>query len=247
MGQTLRFPVIRGILFILTLHLCFAQHTKLHGQSLQVLSYDSLVVGDAENSSAIYAYAAIQNTSAFDVDVMVKRLDIDYTALTDSNAICWGICHLPAESVSRMAITIEAGGIDSLNFTGHVYPDKDGVPAEGAITYIFYDENNPQDSTAITVQYEVDVVSSISTQSSPKVSVYPNPMTTSSTVSLGSFSQSPGSVSLFDLSGRQVSEWPFSKNQNQLVIDLGFEDPGIYLYTIQNEKGQTYTGKLIKK
>lgn len=128
---------------------------SIFGQSLSITNYDNIVEGDATNSTSLYAYASVKNMSTNDVSVLVKRIDSNYTNLTDNNSICWGICYSPSQSNSTMPILIKAGATDSLSFSGHVNPDKDGIPTEGDITYVFYNAENPSDSSSITVTYKV--------------------------------------------------------------------------------------------
>ena len=234
-----KFKLLTTLLLILSASVSISQ-------SLSIISYDSLVIGDAENSSAIYAYAAIKNNAAYDIDVKVKRIDGNYTALTDSNAICWGICHLPDESVSKISIPILAGGVDSLNFTGHVYPDKDGIPATGDITYVFFDENNPQDSVAMTVQYQVDVVASIS--GSPEentILLYPNPVLNKLHISFIVPTKTPKEFNLYSLSGENIYTDHFRESNTTFLIDLSAIPRGVYVYSISDNEKVLKKGKLI--
>jgi len=67
------------------IHLILVSSTASFAQSLSIISFDSIVIGDASQSSAIYAYASIKNNTQHPIDVKVKRIDGNYTTLTDFN------------------------------------------------------------------------------------------------------------------------------------------------------------------
>jgi len=216
------------------------------GQSLSIISYDSIVIGDAWQSNAIYAHAAIQNNSAFDVDVHVKRIDSGYNALTDNNAICWGICYYPDVSESTMVITIETGSIDSLNFTGHVYPDKDGIPNSGNITYVFFNANKPSDSVIMTVNYQVDILSSVLDELGAKgVQLFPNPAKDFINLEFSENLTSQTNFKLFNTKGKLVFQERLTGLNKTRVIHLSNLKSGIYFYAITEDKRNIKTGRLI--
>lgn len=230
---------------MLVIYLMFL-FTIIQAQSLSVVSYDSIVIGDAIQSNAIYAHASVKNLSAKAIDVKVKRIDANYNALTDNNAICWGICYPPESSESSFAIEIEAGGIDSLNFTGHVYPDKDGVPASGDITYVFFNANNPSDSVSMEVHYKVLLTSSIDEDiSSRNVFVFPNP--NNGYVNLRFHEKIPHLVSfnLYSDIGKIVYKKRVNGKNEITGINLTQLKKGTYLYSITEDINVLETGKLM--
>lgn len=216
------------------------------GQSLSILKYDSLVTGDALESNAIYAHAAIKNNTSNPIDVQVKRIVEDENSLTDDNAICWGICYAPEVSTSLMAISIEAGGIDSLNFTGHVYPDKDGIPESGNITYIFFNESDTMESVSISVHYSV-VLTSIHQQFNEELNlrIYPNPATNN--IYLEVPETFPGHVilKLYNYSGELIISRTISETDRSKKINIRNLPGGNYIYTLEQEAYILGVGKLL--
>jgi len=228
------------------IHLILVSSSVSHAQSLLIMSYDSIVIGDATQSSAIYAYASIKNNAQQPIDVKVKRIDGNYTPLTDFNAICWGICHSPETSVSTMSITIDAGGIDSLNFTGHVFPDRDGIPASGDITYVFFDENKPSDSVAMTVHYQVVLTSSISEENDHSfVSLYPNPARNIINLDFFGSSFKPLIFNLYSNNGELVFQEKIPGLNKTIALSLSNLTRGVYMYSVIEETRIRRSGKLI--
>jgi len=228
------------------IHLFLVLSTASFAQSLSIISFDSIVIGDATQSSAIYAYTSIKNNTQHPIDVKVKRIDGNYTPLTDFNAICWGICHSPEISVSTMSITIDAEGVDSLNFTGHVFPDKDGIPASGDITYVFFDENNTSDSVAMTVHYQVVLTSSISEEKDNSfVSLYPNPARNIINLDFSDSFFRPLIFNLYSNIGELVFQEKISRLNKTNAINLSSLPRGIYMYSVIEETRIRRSGKLI--
>ncbi len=236
---------------LIKLSICFIFILAVAGsqaQSLSIVSYDSLVVGDANESLAIFAHAAIINNATYPIDVMVKRIDGNYIALTDSNAICWGICYLPDVSVSTMPITIGAGEIDSLNFTGHVFPDRDGIPASGEITYVFFDENNPSDSLAMTVEYQVVIITSVDEDpDASAILLYPNPAVDFINIEFVSQPGERAQFRLYNISGKLMHSEGISGSAKAYRIDLRKLPGGQYFYTVVMNSGVKQSGKIILK
>jgi uncharacterized delta-60 repeat protein len=88
-----------------------------------------------------------------------------------------------------------------------------------------------------------------STQSSP-ILVYPNPVSLSTTLKLNLDTQTPVTIQLYDLAGKQISTLlntalPQGVNQEELKLPPGIS-PGPYLLQIQTNSG-TATIKIIKQ
>lgn len=219
-------------LFLLPLHL------SSFSQSLKIVEFDTLVIGDALNSNALFAHAKIQNITNQTINVHVKRGIIDLNELTDSNAICWGVCYPPDVSVSNNALSIEAGAIDSLYFTGHVYPDGDGQINEGVISYTFFNEENENDKVTIEVKYKIDIMTSINEKSN-KIIVFPNPATDQ--LFIQADESKIKSIQIFALTGQRIFDTHII-NRNHFSINTSLLHRGYYIYQIvlndENIKGK---------
>lgn len=75
-----------------------------------------------------------------------------------------------------------------------------------------------------------------------KVSVFPNPFTNYLTIQVANNVDNM-SVILFDITGRKMMERKFV---NIVVLETGTLANGSYTYILENEKGETLAGKLIK-
>ncbi len=219
----------------------------LHGQSLQVASADTVVYGNAYNTYDMASHINITNTTNRSMDVLVKRLDVNYNGLTDSNAICWGVCFQPDVSVSPISISIGAGQTtDASAFIGHVYPDRDGIAISGDITYVFFDMNNPNDSVAFTVTYELQQTFSVpSERVEDVVKVFPNPAKNKLNVSYDLRGGDAHSFELISLVGKVVYHKELATVKGELNLDLSKLSRGIYFYVLRSDGEALITRKLV--
>jgi len=124
-------------------------------QSLEITFSTPAPTGDADITFELISRAYIRNISEEVVRVKVRRSVENPTILTDNNSICWEYCYVQSIEESPDAIVIQPGEINQ-DFTGHVYPDGDGISAEGEITYIFFNEDEARDRAIFTTAYKVE-------------------------------------------------------------------------------------------
>ncbi len=213
-------------------------------QSLKIVLADTIVEGNASTSNDLSAYIGVMNISSADKNFKVKRIDRNYNSLTDSNAICWGVCYQTSVSVSPTAIEIKSGDFNK-DFTGHVYPNMNGVSSSGPITYVFFDSENPRDSIAFTITYKV--TPDFSTKENEKtslVSVYPNPVHHWLTVSYGGNIKNC-SFEIKNIIGKQVLTEQLADYSAEYHIDVSSLIPGVYFYEFKENGKSIRTRKLI--
>lgn len=223
----------------------------LNGQSLQIVEKDTdtLAVGNAYTTADISSYINITNTSANPIDVLVKRIDKNWSNFLDSNAICWEICFETHVSVSPpiYALTINPGDTTGKNdFVGHVYPDKDGIPAIGDITYVFFDMNNPNDSAAHTVTYEVTATFDVpELNQRERLSVYPNPASERITLDYDLIGVSSASFELVNVVGNKVYQRKLPSQIGTVELNLSKLSRGVYFYVLRSGQESLVTKKLV--
>jgi len=223
--------------------LSFIISGSLISQSLEITYADTVVEGHASLSSDVYGYIHVKNVGSTDQSYKVKRIDKNYNALTDSNAICWDVCYQTSVSVSPTAIPINVG--DSYTgFSGHVYPDMDGTPISGPITYVFFASEDPNDSVAFTVTYSLTPNFSVEEEKVDVVSIYPNPASDWLTVKYSGNSMNR-SFSIKNIVGKAVYTRQLSNNYNEYRIDVSSFIPGVYFYELKEDGKAVETKKLI--
>jgi hypothetical protein len=211
--------------------------------SLEMEKVDSVVIGNAWVDGDLAGYAVVKNTSPLPVEVALRRIDGNYTELTDSNAICWGLCFTTDISQNPPAFnrTIQPGETDTAFL--HVYPDLDGYTRTGDITYVLFDYYNPTDSVAFDITFQVNGIplSQIELKEAT-VSVYPNPAQDFLRIQYDVNSSENAVFELINLVGAKVYAGNLDKSQTEIELDLKDFNPGVYFYTLKVD-GQSITSK----
>jgi hypothetical protein len=224
--------------------LIFAFGTAQAQQSLEVVFQDSLVVGNANSPAELIGYVHIKNNSTRTMEVLAKRIDINYTALTDSNAICWaGGCYVTTVSQSPFALSIDPDQTVT-EFSAHVYPDGDGVVSSGPIRYVFFDKFNDNDSASVIIDFGLTQNFSITEKKLPSVSVFPNPASDFLKVELSNLNGGSAQFDLVDMVGNRV----FTKsvdNEDTFDLNLNKLARGVYFYSLKKDNVVIETKKLI--
>jgi hypothetical protein len=207
---------------------------SLMAQSLEVVSFDSVVVGHPTASSDIYGFASIKNNAPYDIEVMVTRTVDTTIELTQLNAICWGLCYAPEVDTTPSPITIGAGNTNSTDFNGHVYPPMDGTPRTGAITYTFFDKNDPSDQVSITVMYITTESFSVFNNEAKKseFKAYPNPAKDVVFIDMHNINSGDVRVVVNDVIGNTIMEKQLSTFSNRETIDVHSLRSGYYFFNL---------------
>ncbi len=219
---------------------------SLQAQSLQIIKQDTLVVGNAWVDGDLAAYAVVQNVSNLPVEVALKRIDANYTELTDSNAICWGLCFTTDISQNPVSFNrvIQPGATDTAIL--HVYPDLDGYTRTGFIDYVLFDYYNPTDSVAFRINYQVNGVPLSEKEfSRPELSVYPNPADDYLRIQYDVNSGANAQFELINLIGAKVFETELNSQSSELEIDFSALNPGVYFYTLKIDGEVNISKKLV--
>lgn len=215
-------------------------------QSLQITYQDTLVTGNAYTDGDLPGYAIVKNVSAVPVEVALRRIDANYTELTDSNAICWGLCFTTNISQNPVSYnrTIQPGATDTAIV--HVYPDKDGFTRDGFIDYVLFDYYNPTDSVAFRVNFRVDGKPlNLQEIIKPEISVYPNPADDFLRVQYQVKPNSQSSFELINILGARVYQRELDAQQSEIELDLSSLNAGVYFYTLKSEGEVKISRKLV--
>lgn len=76
------------------------------------------------------------------------------------------------------------------------------------------------------------------------VNVFPNPFSTSTTITFENAAGERYELNVYDMLGQLVLSYP-EITSNHIVIEHNQLLPGSYFYTLQNTKNETVSGKLI--
>ncbi len=228
-----------------SLALSLALPLGLGAQNLNIVSFDTLVQGNANTATDIFAKAAIQNVGSSTIDVRVKRHVLTSNPLTDENAICWVVCYDQATEVSLFTIDLDPGQTSTSDFTGHVYPDADGTEWNGQIAYTFYDDANPNDSARIVVRFETVRGLNAPDLNKNAWKVYPNPADQYVEFSIDAQRYKNASLVITDLLGHTVRKKNFTQGETRARLSTSDLKGGVYFYTVLVDGKAVETRKLV--
>ena len=225
--------------FFLFFFLGFVAAIVVNSQSLQLADSTGPISNNADifkhgsaDAEEIVSHIFVKNSTGNAISVLVKKVEL-VTLGNTMNALCWGVCFPPDIYVATDPIEIGAGLTDSLNFSGHYYPQ--GVSGITTIRYVFFDERNPSDSVCVNVSYSTFPLAVIDPASVADVVAYPNPANQSVNFDLPAGSSSESRLLVRNLLGNVVMDVPASPGR--MTLNTGGLASGVYLYTlIENGK-----------
>lgn len=197
------------------------------------------VQGNAYNLETVVELD-VENTCGNDIDVMVQRYE-EYMVPGTSSAFCWLVCFLPEVSLSPWPLTIPANSINTEDFSGHYYPDS--ITGVSTISYVFFDQNNPDDSVMVTVNYDAQLVGVDENHvNSNTVNLYPVPAKDQVTISIDD-SYENLDFQILDITGSLVKS--VENVNNGSSIRLSGLSEGLYLYRTFSKGSLVQTGRFV--
>jgi len=204
------------------------------------------VIGDpAQDPIAIYL--AVTNTSATSLGIKAKKVihEGDTIAFT-SNTFCWGVCY-PPFVYEGMSVTIEADSTRD-DFSGDYSPLNH--IGKSKISYVFFIDENPDDSIMVTVVFNASP-ESIYENLLSKVhfsGAYPNPSNSIMHANYNLPEEFSGArIVITNLLGAQVKEVAMNNNVGTVNIPVSDLKDGIYFYSLDSHGQSLKTGKFIVK
>ena len=207
----------------------------------QSLTNSSLVIAPSIfDPTLLVATLTVTNNTTSDVSVMCSRT-ANNLASGHSSSFCWDQCYGAQTNLSDDPLPIVANGT-STAFVGDLHTG--GLAGTSDVTYSFYIEGNPNDQTAITIQYNYTTgISNVITETASISSARPNPADAFTTVSYNLKGNASNYVlELNSLLGAKVAQLNFSSNSGVLTIPTENLNAGVYFYTLK-ENGKTLSSQ----
>lgn len=223
----------------------FSQSLALTYEGNPVAPNSSIMVilDPADEVATINVFCTNNNSAALSVKTK-KIIHEGDTLPGTSNYFCWGACFPPFVYESG-GLMIEPGAT-SEEFSADYEPHM--VPGISTITYVFFDENNPDDSIGFTVDWNAspasldeDLLSQVRFSAA-----YPNP---ASSVARVDYQFPEGlensTVLVSNLLGATVREIPVGNTHGLLEIPVYDLPEGIYFYTLKTKNNLAITKKFV--
>ncbi len=227
-----------------TFFLAFAACASLaFGQSLSVVTADT-EVGIDHTGWEVESHIEVRNDAGASKDILVKRVILSEVN-GSVNYFCWTNCYLPAtdQAPDNDAYTMQAGETVNI-FTGYYRPQDNA--GSTVIRYVFFDKNNPSDSTYHDVTYKGYGLDFQEDEDPIVHEPYPNPAN-DETIFEFELPNSYGryTLSVYDMLGNQVKYETLDTDLGKLTLFVGDLSPGVYFYSINDNGSPMMTKKLI--
>jgi len=208
-------------------------------QSL-VLSYEGdtlapneeITVSGSPWGTEIVVEMDVTNTSSNNINVLIQRYENSMLPGT-SSGICWGLCYPPYVGLTPTSLTINAGDTNDSDFSGHYYPSN--AIGMSTISYVFFDENNVNDSTMVVVHFD-GVVTGTNDIPALVARAYPNPANEKLSISLEQSNTTKQQVELLSITGQLIEAVTVSAGKAS--FNTSNLENGIYFYRVL-ENGRT--------
>lgn len=224
----------------------YAQSLSLLHEGMELEPNEEITLHGEANNTEMVIELDVKNNGSSSMSVLVKKVE-NYVVEGSENTFCWAmLCYAPFVYVSPNAVTIEGGATHGPDFSGHYNPWSN--PGEASISYVFYDENNINDSVMVNVIFttlETGVGDNYASYSLSKA--YPNPATDVVKFDYNIPGNQVATVKIYSLIGSLVGEAQMTSSQGTLRFDTGLLEEGFYFYSLYAGNEKMESGKFVVK
>lgn len=215
-------------IFLLIANIGIAQNPLSLSWDGEPIEETMLVVGNVTDGE-IVANLIVTNNTSENMDVKVRREEIDMVEGT-SSYFCWaGNCYPPFVNESSTYQTIVAGGSSADgDFSGHY--THSGHYGDSFIEYEFFNVNNETENVKVIVQFAA-TITDIESNDEETVKVFPNPVVNILNIQANNVEQ----IELYDMCGKLVFD-VINENPGSSLNTINCEDfnPGMYFLIIRS-------------
>lgn len=207
---------------------------SLFSQSFQIENVVSNFYDPLQDAIAIKGN--IRNLTSEPIDVLVKSSP-QFMPQGSITFFCWAQCYNPSVIVSPTALTAEPNDVIT---EFHGYYRNNGATDIATINFIFFLQNNPNDSLLLTGTFDPATVgiNDINLTTST-LNAFPNPANDKLTISYKNVNFNSGaSIELYNMLGVKISNYEIRQKDGNLNIPTYNLKAGVYFYIIR-EAGKT--------
>ena len=134
-----------------------------------------------------------------------------------------------------------------MDFSGHYNPKTNA--GESSISYVFFDEANPNDSVLVTMIFTT-LDTGIDDLSGPVNTIsnaYPNPANNFVHFDYNLEMKQEASIRIYSLVGSLVDEYTVTSGFGTIEVETAKLEEGFYFYTLTSGREEIKSGKFIVK
>jgi len=208
------------------------------------LEGDTIIVNCSPDEVFVFLLdIKVLNANNQNVKVLVRKTELLIEDGSE-NSFCWGVCYLPSAFVSFLSVELAASESDSTSFRGEYMPQ--GTTGTTIIEYVFFDQDNPADSTYFTALYNSNSTGiNISPNNYFISPLYPNPAKINASFRYSVNPVLDNRYRITNLIGVEIVNKKINESSGIIDIDVTELGPGIYFFSCSNQKEIHSTQKLI--
>ncbi len=219
----------------------YSQSLLLTHDGTPVLNGEEVTYHGLPSDPEVVAEMDITNNSGVSLDILVKKVEIDLV-IGSTNTFCWGLCFPPNIYISPEIIAIAAGATNTIDFSGHYYPN--GFAGSSIIRYVMFNALDPNDSVCFNARYDVVVGLDDPNSESTLSNVYPNPANMKATFNYTVEAGAKAELLIRNVLGSTIRKIELA-GDGQARISTSELSEGIYFYSLMVNGRIQSTRKLV--
>ncbi|MDZ4758698.1 MAG: T9SS type A sorting domain-containing protein [Bacteroidota bacterium] len=212
-----------------------AQSLKLRNLATGQIITDTVIIQSTDNGGWVGAESLdlaiiVENVGLGLIEVGARKIEYEQLQSNVQHTICFaGQCYDVSTFESTFHAAIAKGSNDSSFLAHYLFDNKVHVRGINHIAYVFYDVNNPNDSSVVQVIYNTVVVLGV-TQEIAKYSIvaYPNPA--KDILYLSGMQIGKESIIMFDILGNKV--YQTNTDETAMSVPLSALAKGVYILSV---------------
>jgi hypothetical protein len=228
--------------------IAFSQSLSLVYEGNSIPGNHQLIIQGPATGDEMVVGVDVTNNASVALTVLVKKVE-NYLITGSVNTFCWaGLCYAPNVYVSPLSTIIPAGGTTAPGeFSGHYNPNAN--PGQSSISYVFFDQNNVNDSVMVTILFTT-VTTGLTSHISENFNLsnpYPNPANNFTSFDYQLSEPAESSLKVYSLIGSLVKEIDISSVEGTLRIETRDFEEGFYFYVLSAGNNEIKSGRFIVK
>lgn len=211
-------------------------------QDIHVVGGQFFVSGPV-TTNRLEADLYVENRNINDLAVLVDR-DISQMHPAHRAYYCWAQCYDTTVGLSPESLVLPGLTVDSTSFHSYMYTFN--TAGTSIVTYTFFDQNNPSDTSVAVIHYDVlntgisGVERSLYSLSAPS----PNP---SNNMTSFTYAAPVNNAKLIvrDMIGNIVAEYQLNTTKGMIFVPTSELNSGIYLCSIVSNGSSISSSKLV--
>jgi hypothetical protein len=220
----------------------YSQSLQLSDSTGPVANNSTIIKYGSPSAEEIISYVFVKNITANPVTVKVKKVELMALQGT-SNVFCWGLCYSSEIFVSPDSIVIDAGGINTNDFSGHFIPN--GVVGISTIRYVFFNIYNPSDTVCVNIDFSTYPQGIRDLSNITLSNAYPNPANNMVSFSYSGPQNSGSKLIVRNILGSVVREADIAGTSGKLSLNTSELAEGVYFYSFIVNGNSLVTRKLV--